>query len=99
MKNNKKYNNQGFFYVAQCIHKWTRIRENFRKGLRNRDQKSGSGASKRRSLKFEKELAFLKSYYQEHDQISNVQSLVSPEILELDTSIDCGSQEENLNEH
>lgn len=64
------------------MQKWTRLRDNFRKGLKTRALKGGPGAS-RRPLKFKKELAFLKY------------SLASPENSERAANSDTNNQEEN----
>lgn len=53
---------------------WSNIRSNYRKALINRKSKSGDPYTKRRPIKFEKELEFLKKFIQNRKQTSNLDS-------------------------
>ncbi|KAG7300781.1 hypothetical protein JYU34_015110 [Plutella xylostella] len=58
----------------ECQKIWSNIRNNFRKALNNRKTKSGDPYTKRRPIKFEKELEFLKKFIQHRKQTSNLDS-------------------------
>ncbi|KAJ8709089.1 hypothetical protein PYW07_008915 [Mythimna separata] len=60
--------NEMGFSVQECIIKWKRLRENFRKALKTREK---SDSAKRRPIKFEWDFEFLKPYVKDYDQICN----------------------------
>ncbi|CAH2216052.1 jg23405, partial [Pararge aegeria aegeria] len=60
--------------VEECQKKWKKIRDNYRKAVKARTDSSGSAGGKRRPIRYEKELQFLRPFIQERQQVSNLDS-------------------------
>lgn len=66
--------NKSYVTAEECLKTWTGLRNNYRKALKSRAYKSGDAAKKKRPIKFEKELDFLRKFFQDRPQHSNLDS-------------------------
>lgn len=57
-----------------CKARWSNIRDQYRKMLNKQKTTSGQASTKKISYKYEKQLSFLKQYFQERPTISNIES-------------------------